>query len=735
MKRYSHLRMVLLLAGAALVLAAFGTAFAQEPYVTQEGFAVESQVPAYSARLTVPLTPPYRAVASGPSLLILNDSLPAGSVVSTLTQAGNILDMDYAQGRLYLATGKTGLVIVDVSVPTSPTVLSRLPMTDALHVAVSDSGEAAYVTGGMSVIRILNVADPSRPKQVSVRDFTNAAFTDSLVSGNTLLVAGGAKGLFIYSIAEPKNPKRVTRVEHFTAVHALAIRDRLVAALDSDLGVVLVDCSAWNAPKILGSLPESVGATGAAFVEGGPALLAVTEGVQGTRIVDVTNPKAPVSRSVAASPVPALNVCASGAGSAVLACGEAGLWALDLGDPDHPAPSPLLVGDFPKGALTSLGDRVYLAKNSKIQTWNFAIPSSPSLESEASVPSPAVDLVVAGDLLLASCQDAGVLLFSLSNPAAPSLLASFTFEGSATQAAVAGGRMAVAAGSKGALLVDISDPSHPVQIGEWTTETGFIAGVALGSEELLWVAQSDRGTYALDVSDPENPQKVGESVSYDMNQGRLYLRGAHLFQPTLVGSINLADVTDPAKPEESGSIDSNASFSLAFSGDRMLVCDGPSGLREMDVSDPEAAFPVAYFETPGFSYAGAILDNGAVVVSAQEGGLWALSSTNCPGPTLYLPCDGDHISAFNPPIFTWKPTPDANYVIKISVDPDFPDNHKTYTAYPGGTELKVSGWIPSAAALEWIRKKGREGRTLYWQVVTIVNKVKTKSEVRSFTAG
>lgn len=735
MKRNSHLRMGLLLAGALSALAAFGTAIAQEPYVTQEGFSVESHVPAYSARLTVPLSPPFRALASGPSLLILSDSLPAGSVVGTLTQAGTILDMDYAQGRLYLATGKTGLVIVDVSVPTSPSVLSRFPMTDALRVAVNESGEVAYMTGGTSVLRILNVADPSRPKLVGVKDFTNAAFTDSLVSGNTLLVAGGAKGLFVYSIAEPKNPKRVTRVKHFTAVHSLAIRDRLVAGLDSELGMVLVDFSAWNAPRVLGSLPDAVAATGATFLKGTPTLLAVAEGVFGTRVVDCANPEAPVARAVAASPLPVLNVSASDVGSAVLACGEAGLWAMNLGNPDDPVLFPLLVGDYPKGALASLGDRVYVAKNSKIQTWNYAVPSFPSLESEVPVSSPALGLAVSGDLLLASCQDAGVLLFSLSNPAAPSLLGSFTFEGSAGQAAVAGSRMAVAAGTKGALLVDISDPSDPVQVGEWTTETGFIGGVALGSEELLWVAQSDRGTYALDVSDPENPEKVGGSVSYDTNQGRLYLHGDYLFQPTLEGSINLANVADPAKPEESAFIDSKASFSLAFSGNRMLVCDGASGLREMDVSNPQAAFPVAYFETPGFSYAGAILDNGAVVVSAQEGGLWALGPTSCSGPTLYLPCEGDHISAFNPPIFTWKPTADAKYVIKVSVDPDFPDNHKTYTAFPGGTELKVSGWIPSATALEWIRKKGREGRILYWQVVTTVNKVKTKSEVRSFTAG
>ncbi|MEW5765468.1 MAG: LVIVD repeat-containing protein [Acidobacteriota bacterium] len=735
MTRNLHLRTGLLLAAAAWAMAAFGSAAAQEPYVTQEGFSVESRIPASSARLTVPLSPPYRAFASGPSLLIVNDNLPAGPVVGTLTQAGTILDMDYAQGRLYLATGKTGLVIVDVSVPASPAIVSRFPVTDALRVAVHESGEAAYLTGGTSVLRVLNVEDPSRPKQADVKDFTNAAFTDSLVSGNTLLVAGGAKGIFVYSIADPKNPKRVARVTHFAAVHSLAIRDRLVAALDSDLGVVLVDFSTWNAPKILGSLPEAVGAVGAAFMEGGDALLAVAEGVQGTRVVDVTNPQAPVSRAVAAGPVPALNVSASGAGGAVLACGEAGLWAMDLGDPDHPSFSPLLVGDYPKGALAALGNRAYVAVNSKIQTWNFSVPSSPSLESEVSVPSPAVDLTVAGGLLLASCQDAGVLLFSLNDPAAPSLLGSFAFEGSAGQVAVAGARMAVAAGAKGAFLVDITDPAHPVQIGEWTTETGFIAGVALGDEDLLWAAQSDGGTWALDVSDPQNPEKVGGPISYDMNQGRLYLRGAYLFQPTLEGSINLTDVTDPTKPEKLAYIDSNASFSLSFSGDRMLVCDGSAGLREMDLSDPEAAVPSAYFETPGFSYAGAILDNGAVVVSAQEGGLWALSSTSCQGATLYLPCDGAHLSAFNPPVFTWRPTAGAKYVVKLSVSPDFPDNHKTYTAHPGGSELEVSGWIPSAAALEWIRKKGQGGRTLYWQVVTTVNKVKTKSEVRTFTAG
>jgi hypothetical protein len=94
----------------------------------------------------------------------------------------------------YLATG-FGLMIVDITDPTRPKVMSRLPLPD-ISQGVAVSGNLAYVADRSAGLRIIDVSDPTRPVERGLFDTPGLAYGVAVV-GNLAYVADGEAGLFI----------------------------------------------------------------------------------------------------------------------------------------------------------------------------------------------------------------------------------------------------------------------------------------------------------------------------------------------------------------------------------------------------------------------------------------------------------------------------------------------------------------------------------------------------------
>jgi len=118
----------------------------------------------------------YAYLAEGISLVVVDLSNKAQPQrVARLLFEDEPMDVDLVGSTLYVALGMQGLVTVDVSAPTSPTVLDAYD-TPGNACGVHVAGSHAYVADWEGDLQIINAADP-----------VNLSFAGSLaLSGNSM---------------------------------------------------------------------------------------------------------------------------------------------------------------------------------------------------------------------------------------------------------------------------------------------------------------------------------------------------------------------------------------------------------------------------------------------------------------------------------------------------------------------------------------------------------------------
>ena len=731
---------VILLGLSLALLVTFSRSSAAQVLITTvEGYDLQSLTVSAPITQVLPLAPPYWAVAAGPYLLIADDTNPAQFlIVAELMLPNSILDMTVVGTRLFLATGATGLVVVDVSNPLAPLFLGVWSRAKVLSVAVNSSGEYAYVCNGDTTIFVLNVKEPSHPKEIRVKSYQKANFYNLIVAANALITAAGPKGVIVYSIEKPNEPIRMKRVKELRATRHIALNGKLLAATDDDLGTVFISFPTWDGPILRGSVPAVTQALDCAFLSCDPTKVIVAEGTDGYRIVDATDPDNPTTLARSATPSPVVSVSAI-CPHPYLSCRETGLFSLDMSNPAQPQTQLVLAGQAVRGPLVVFVDNtIIVSSNSSMETWDFTDPAQPQKLSTTPLPTNPTDFTLAGNLLAVSDQEAGLLLYDVSAPAAPQLLSTIPipFPGNIpAQTALSGNLMAVAAGSMGAVLYDVSVPSAPSQKGSWVgKKNSFVTGVAFSTTGTLWVMDKQQGLTALTVANPAALTELGH-VSLEFNISRLYTYQNYIYCATGYLGVAIVDGADPSKPNLKTAIQGPKDTSTIFlSGSAMLVSDGSAGLRLYDLTNPLIPCQTAYFEAPGYTYAAGLLTNGSTVASCREGGVWGLTSASCQSTDLALPCDAQTLSPFHAPLFSWQAVPGVKYKVQVSIDPDFPSaTEKTLVGTAGGTTaLNVPCWVPHETYWHWIRKKARKWGTLYWRVEFIVEKNKSYSESRTF---
>lgn len=713
-----------------------GRTLAQSFPVTMEGYSAVSQFTPAPVRSTAPLAAPYRAVCVGTNLQVVDESDPANvRIVSQMTLPGPALDLLVRDSTLYIADGTFGLILVNVSNPLAPSYLSGFKSINALALAMNEGGKVLYVSDGSSQFQSVNVSDPLRPKHASYTYVPKANIFDLAVINQTLIVACGGKGLVIYNLARPGIPLEVKRFSELKGANRISIdpvSGTLVAVADADLGLALVNFPSWRTPVLKGSLSFPTQAMDVEFLPGKDQVV-VALGSGGYAVVDVTSPSAPVALSQPTTPAPALNVTTAGTRPYLL-CSGSGLFSLDASNPAHPVTTLAVAGQEVFGALAVTGSTVYVTRGQAIQIWNYADPAHPALVGSVPTPAEALDLMVSGDLLMAACQDHGVLFFDISNPAVPGPLSTFPVNGSAGQMALSGNLLAIADGTDGVVLVDIAIPSAPVAAGTpWNTAIGYVGGVAFSGPTTLWARQSSNGLTSLDVTNTSAINELGK-LAVDGNAGRLYSYSNYIVCMNGYLGWEIVDAADPAKPLKVAGQTSGGGLHAAFSGATMLSCDGNTGFREYDLSAPTVPVLKAFFGAPTFSYQSAFLPDGTRLLSCREGGLWSLVPTSCAGTKLLFPCEGSELSRFNRASFIWQAVEGDHYVVQVSKEPTFPEGRKkTKTSETTTSSLNVPFWEPSDAVWQSLIKLARERTTLYWRVIYKLNKNKAYSETRTIT--
>jgi hypothetical protein len=219
-----------------------------------------------------------------------------------------------------------------------------------------------------------------------------------------------------------------------------------------------------------------------------------------------------------------------------LACGEAGLIVVDVGDPTSP-------------------ERIGQATVADAAAVDVAEGYAYVAEGEG---APAGDSTGASNGCL-------VRIFDITDPANPELVADYRSESISSGAAesiqeVAAHGPYLALGTWGKLeLVDVSDPSRPEHLWTWTTtentgitcDAAFIDSSALpdSDEDVLALAAGWEGLRFFGLSDPSNPTPLGVYSARDWVSDVVTGDGTTVH--SAVGSAGLAtlDVADPKSPQ------------------------------------------------------------------------------------------------------------------------------------------------------------------------------------------
>lgn len=250
----------------------------------------------------------YAYVAAGiTGLMIVDVSAPSaptlkGSYNTDGYATGVFVSGNYA----YVADESYGLVIVNISNPASPSRVGGYN-TQGVATNVFVNGDYAYVADGANGLVILNVSVPATPTLTGGFD-TDGSANDVFVTGNYAYVADGVDGLIIVNVSDPATP--VSAGDYNTSGSAIGIYvfDNKAFIADAFNGLLIVNVSTPSSLELLGRY-DTDGSAVAVSPDGDYAYVADEHG--GCKVVDISNPSSP-SLVASEEGIFAMDVFASG---------------------------------------------------------------------------------------------------------------------------------------------------------------------------------------------------------------------------------------------------------------------------------------------------------------------------------------------------------------------------------------------------------------------------------------
>jgi len=298
--------------------------------------------------LTVFLTPAGNTWAVEPNI---NTTL-----VSSYDTQGNANEIYVLGNYAYVADGRKGLQIIDITNPKSPSLVGSHDTPGSAY-GVYVLGNYAYVADWNSGLQIIDISNPKTPFFLGSYDLLNSALR-VYVLGNYAYVADSGEGLQIIDVTNPKSPSLVGSHDTPGYAYGVYVLGNYAYVADMHGSLRIIDISNPKAPSYTGSYDTTMYGAEGVYVLGNYAYIADYD--KGLVIIDISNPKAPLLVSSYKITGYAYGVYLSG-NYAYVAYGESGLLVIDITNPK----SPSLAGSYntlgnSRGVYTSEG-YVYLA--------------------------------------------------------------------------------------------------------------------------------------------------------------------------------------------------------------------------------------------------------------------------------------------------------------------------------------------------------------------------------------
>ncbi|MEM6261400.1 MAG: hypothetical protein AAGI38_02750 [Bacteroidota bacterium] len=177
-------------------------------------------------------------------------------------------------------------------------------------------------------------------------------------------------------------------------------------------------------------------------------------------------------------------------------------------------------------------------------------------------------------------------------------------------------------------VLSLADCSAPVEVREIPVQLmGGEVETIFPLDDKLFLG-STTGMFIYDARNPSNPQLLStfehatacDPVVADQNYAYVTLRTADRFQcPGFTNQLDVIDVRQPSNPQLVRSYPMAAPEGLGIDGKLLFICDGPSGLKVYDRSNPQDIDENMIASFASILAKDVIPNNGVLIASASQG--------------------------------------------------------------------------------------------------------------------
>ena len=463
------------------------------------------------------------------------------SELSSASSSGGIFQSVRSCGEyLCLTDAMNGLVILDISRPEAPAVVSVFKAGIPTGLAVD--GDTVFVLDDMEGLLVIDISNPAEPALLGALPGDSdgeeymaqqTAERGMAFSGGNVFITDAAYGVDIVDVSSPSSPQRLARYHSPVpwTLWDISVQDQTAYLVGINSGFRVVDVSDPANMVELGFDDSrkdlySQSPTGLA-VDGNYA--SISDSNYPFHVYDLSDPSEPDEVGAiydAAAPDGAADIAVSGNTAYVSGSGAKdafypgdGLWVIDISDPENPQEVKFL--DLPNAGwqLAVSGSTLYALdaygangganpeEPLSLRVIDISSPFNPV--PGAVIPFPqrtpigmgSWDVQASQDRLYISLSMMELKVFDISDPASPVDMGNFPvyFSG--------GGKMAVEGGVLAAGVVqayDVSQDGQPVMIASAPMEKAPMEAWSYDIvDDLVYVATSRHGLYVYRIVPPD----------------------------------------------------------------------------------------------------------------------------------------------------------------------------------------------------------------------------------------
>lgn len=230
----------------------------------------------------------------------------------------------------YVASKGKGLIILDISNPYSPSIISTFDSLKKIE-AVYVRDKIAYLSCGEDGLYILDVADSSNPSIISFYP-PHGRLYFTIKRGNILFLADGSDGFQAVSIENITNPVLLDSLHFSGTTYDIAIAGTIAFVSLGSGGFGVINIEDLHNLSVIDTFPEA-GYSGTLATNGEYLFVGTRD--NGVKIYDVTDPSNPVYDTTYDVSVPVNDVHYEN-NLLFLACGSSGIKVLNVGNPTSP---------------------------------------------------------------------------------------------------------------------------------------------------------------------------------------------------------------------------------------------------------------------------------------------------------------------------------------------------------------------------------------------------------------